>query len=196
MCPSDLLIALAYAVVRIAKNTGGKGHVQIVLSSTHDDKTNGPQEGWGDTAHIADLKWRLKKVILGLAYLQPEAAAFFGPLAAKSQKIDLTEEQVGLISAAGQIFGPFDVKSINMDDFDQYFQVKRVMKGDEGNNVHYQHSKIVCIDDRIMYCGSDNAYPSYNEEHGIWIEDEPTIQAWKEKFWNELWENRTFVTDE
>lgn len=50
----------------------------------------------------------------------------------------------------------------------------------------YNHSKIVVVDGRVMYVGSDNAYPSYNEEHGVWIEDRKTINSWLsffENFW-------------
>jgi len=38
-----------------------------------------------------------------------------------------------------------------------------------------------------MYISSDNTYPSYNEEHGFWIQDETAIGRWKGEFWEELW---------
>lgn len=52
------------------------------------------------------------------------------------------------------------------------------------------HCKLVCADEKVMYVGSDNAYPSYNEEHGIWHEDETAIKEWKDKFWTTLWTER------
>jgi len=42
-----------------------------------------------------------------------------------------------------------------------------------------------------MCVGSDPIYPAYNEEHGVWIDNENAIKAWKEKLWNELWAKRT-----
>ncbi len=40
----------------------------------------------------------------------------------------------------------------------------------------------------IGWCisAATNAYPSYNEEHGVWIDDRKAIAEWKGKFWNEL----------
>jgi hypothetical protein len=56
----------------------------------------------------------------------------------------------------------------------------------EGKDL-YSHSKIVCVDKKVMYVGSDNAYPSYNEEHGVWIEDGETIDAWLDGFFTGYW---------
>jgi phosphatidylserine/phosphatidylglycerophosphate/cardiolipin synthase-like enzyme len=51
----------------------------------------------------------------------------------------------------------------------------------------YSHSKLVCVDRKVMYVGSDNAYPSYNEEHGVWIEDQKTIDTWLDGFFTGYW---------
>ena len=51
----------------------------------------------------------------------------------------------------------------------------------------YSHSKIVCVDGKLMYVGSDNAYPSYNEEHGVWFEDPNQINSWLEGFFVDYW---------
>ena len=75
---------------------------------------------------------------------------------------------------------------------DEQFIVKRAL----GNGLQwYNHCKIVCVDDRLLYIGSDNAYPSYNEEHGVWIEDAAEVESWKKKFWNEM-EARAVVPDQ
>jgi hypothetical protein len=31
-------------------------------------------------------------------------------------------------------------------------------------------------------------YPSYNEESGIWIDDQQAIQSFVSEWWNGLWE--------
>ena len=36
----------------------------------------------------------------------------------------------------------------------------------------HSHSKIVYVDKKLMYVGSDNSYSCSNEERGVWIEDE------------------------
>lgn len=51
----------------------------------------------------------------------------------------------------------------------------------------YNHSKVVVVDRKVMYVGSDNAYPSYNEEHGVWVDDQPTIDGWLEGFFDPFW---------
>ena len=60
---------------------------------------------------------------------------------------------------------------------------------DQKNPGHdlYSHSKIVCVDGKLMYVGSDNAYPSYNEEHGVWFEDPAQINAWLNGFFADYW---------
>jgi hypothetical protein len=52
---------------------------------------------------------------------------------------------------------------------------------------HGNHAKLVIVDDAVCYIGSDNAYPSYNEEFGLWIDDEPSIQSLINEYWNDLW---------
>lgn len=57
---------------------------------------------------------------------------------------------------------------------------KRIM----GNQTVYNnHAKVVCVDQALLYVGSDNAYPQYNEQHGVWIEDKTNISAWNENYW-------------
>jgi len=30
-------------------------------------------------------------------------------------------------------------------------------------------------------------YPSYNEEHGIWVDHKATVDGWVEGYWDVLW---------
>ena len=71
---------------------------------------------------------------------------------------------------------------------DEKFKVRRVLGG---GKLYCNHCKIVCVDDRMLYIGSDNAYPSYNQEHGMWVENTDAVKAWKNKFWNENWKRAT-----
>ena len=70
---------------------------------------------------------------------------------------------------------------------------KRVLNDD---GTMYQHSKIVCVDRKLMYLGSDNAYPCYNEEHGFWVEDKDTVKAWLDGYFKPYWGMCTEPTDE
>ena len=60
----------------------------------------------------------------------------------------------------------------------------------------WAHSKLVCIDEKLMYVGSDNIYPNYNEEHGIWHEDKSTTSAWLKDYWGPLWERHSGEPEE
>jgi len=48
------------------------------------------------------------------------------------------------------------------------------------------HTKTLCVDKQLLYVGSDNLYPSYNEEHGIWVDDKAAVSDWVENFWNAM----------
>jgi len=67
---------------------------------------------------------------------------------------------------------------------DEYLHIRRILKN---NGKKFLHTKVICVDEKLMYVGSDNAYPCYNEEHGVWIEDEATVKAWMKKYWNGAW---------
>lgn len=45
----------------------------------------------------------------------------------------------------------------------------------------------------MMYFGSDNAYPHYNEEHGRGVENPDLTKAWKTKFWDTIRSHSTAV---
>lgn len=55
------------------------------------------------------------------------------------------------------------------------------------SNTHGNHSKLVVVDDAVCYVGSDNAYPSYNEEFGVWIDDATAISSLVSQYWDALW---------
>jgi hypothetical protein len=53
---------------------------------------------------------------------------------------------------------------------------------------HACHCKLVVADDSVVYIGSDNAYPAYCEEHGLWVGDQSSIDDLITNYWNGLWE--------
>lgn len=71
---------------------------------------------------------------------------------------------------------------------DHMVHFKRTGTSEDGKTHNlYSHSKIVCVDRKLMYVGSDNAYPCYNEEHGVWIEDQTAINGWLDGFFIDYW---------
>ncbi|KAE9375127.1 hypothetical protein N431DRAFT_402426 [Stipitochalara longipes BDJ] len=60
---------------------------------------------------------------------------------------------------------------------------------------HKLHTKVVCVDESLLFIGSDNAYPQYNEQFGVWIEEKDNIKAWYDDFFSGLWE-RALVTQD
>jgi len=54
----------------------------------------------------------------------------------------------------------------------------------EGN-----HCKMVMVDGAMVYIGSENAYPTYNEQFGVWIEDPLSIKAFTSGYWDKAWGN-------
>ncbi|PMD12686.1 hypothetical protein NA56DRAFT_712856 [Hyaloscypha hepaticicola] len=99
------------------------------------------------------------------------------------------------LAAAADVFTHVDPVPLHLIDkvVDEKFQVRRAL-GD--TTYYYNHSKIVCVDDKMLYVGSDNAYPSYNEEHGAWIEDAAEVSSWKTKFWDQMWDRAVPTNDE
>ena len=57
------------------------------------------------------------------------------------------------------------------------------------------HTKAYCIDEKLLYIGSDNAYPNYNEEFGVWIEDATAVSAWVKNMWTPRFEARSVVRE-
>jgi phosphatidylserine/phosphatidylglycerophosphate/cardiolipin synthase-like enzyme len=54
-------------------------------------------------------------------------------------------------------------------------------------SVHANHAKVVVVDDVLCYVGSDNAYPSYNTEFGLWHGDTAAIVNFVQEYWTGLW---------
>ncbi|MFX1681298.1 hypothetical protein PV762_18895 [Mitsuaria sp. CC2] len=61
---------------------------------------------------------------------------------------------------------------------------RRVVPGltNDGN-----HAKAIIVDDALAYIGSDNAYPNYNIQHGIWLDDTQALLAYIAGYWDPLW---------
>lgn len=91
---------------------------------------------------------------------------------------------LGLPSGLGAYGGGIPEDKIDAALAD-HLHIRRV---GEDNGKMYSHSKVVCVDKKLMYVGSDNAYPCYNEEHGVWVEDEPRgpyyVGDWVNKFFD------------
>ncbi|KAK1704173.1 uncharacterized protein BDZ83DRAFT_736361 [Colletotrichum acutatum] len=69
---------------------------------------------------------------------------------------------------------------------------KRTMHND---NRYGHHSKIVYVDRQPLYVGSDNIYPEYNEQHGVWTDDAKNIEAWYSQYFDTAWEKGTDIVD-
>jgi hypothetical protein len=169
----DLLIAFGYALARTRNTKTGSAKIRIVLATHRTKEEGGTRGDWEDSASIADLIKKLKAVMRGMATLNSVA----GPLSGLFTNL----------AAAADVFTHVDPVPEHLIDkvVKEQFEVRRAL----GNTTYYyNHSKIVCVDDRMLYVGSDNAYPCYNEEHGAWIEDAAEVASWKTKFWDQMWE--------
>ena len=148
------------------------------MIATH--QTDGQHNDYEDRASIRDLKQKLKNILRGMLGLNNQLKRFSNVI----------------VSAvpAGDVFT--HVEPIPEAEIDRIVEERVLVRRALGNGIHYNnHCKIVCVDDRMMYVGSDNAYPSYNEEHGVWIEDADEVENWKKKFWNDMWA-RAVVADD
>ena len=45
----------------------------------------------------------------------------------------------------------------------------------------------VVVDDAVCYIGSDNAYPSYCQEFGLWFDDAAAVEELVRGHWRNLW---------
>ncbi|KAK5654251.1 hypothetical protein OQA88_7426 [Cercophora sp. LCS_1] len=76
----------------------------------------------------------------------------------------------------------------------EYFHIRRIEKPYGKDGPDSIHTKTICVDRELLYVGSDNLYPSYNEEHGIWVDDKPAVAGWISDYWDVLWKKATGPT--
>jgi hypothetical protein len=79
--------------------------------------------------------------------------------------------------------------------FNAWFDARCHIKRISNDGTRFNHCKVVCTDMKLLYVGSDNTYPNYNEEHGIWIEDKIAIGDWYDKYWKLRWNNVCVATE-
>ena len=72
--------------------------------------------------------------------------------------------------------------------FDKWFDARCKIKRVARDASRYNHCKVTSVDGKLLCIGSDNAYPNYNEEHGIWIDDESAIKAWYDTYFKLRWD--------
>lgn len=72
--------------------------------------------------------------------------------------------------------------------FDTWFKTRCEIKRINDQSTMFNHNKVYCIDKKLLYVGSDNPYPNYNEEFGVWIDHEKTIQKWIDNSWTPRWD--------
>jgi hypothetical protein len=81
----------------------------------------------------------------------------------------------------------FNLLDMSDTDYDKWFNERCQMKRITDDGSMMNHCKVICTDKKLLYVGSDNLYPNYNEEHGIWIDDTNTIEAWHKSYWTPRW---------
>ncbi|KAH7396924.1 hypothetical protein DE146DRAFT_736951 [Phaeosphaeria sp. MPI-PUGE-AT-0046c] len=167
--PYDLLCAIGWALARIDFNKGDGVYIVLTTDFPRDGKTvtlkNGEKvhkearkRNWEDRTKVSEFKKRLAVCMKGMAQLRTVLPNWFLLMTAEDRVDEVINKRL---------------------------HVQRVLNNDGD---HYCHNKIVMVDDKLLYIGSDNAYPSYNEEHGVWIDHQDTIKSWKKDYWDGLWD--------
>lgn len=98
---------------------------------------------------------------------------------------DLTSRVVPLVRGLDKSLSEADAKGLVA----KWLTIKRIDWPYGKPGPDSIHTKTICVDGELLYVGSDNLYPSYNEEHGIWVDHEKTVKDWLGGFWKPLWEN-------
>lgn len=80
--------------------------------------------------------------------------------------------------------------------WDEWFKDHCEIKRISNDATMFNHTKVYCIDKKLLYLGSDNPYANYNEEFGVWIEDKTAIDAWFEKSWTPRFDGMAKELDE
>lgn len=179
---TDLFVALAYFLCTISFDDAPSDSGVYLMLSTHTQKQRKAgyiRDRWNDPAPAQQIKDRVKVIMKALVEINNNPLHSLAALA-------LNSFTAGLFTSFGTINagGPVDVDQL----VDKKLHIKRVFKAD---GTWVSHIKSVCADDKLMYVGSDNAYPHYNEEHGVWIDDQDTIKEWKEGYWQKYWDTST-----
>jgi phosphatidylserine/phosphatidylglycerophosphate/cardiolipin synthase-like enzyme len=193
----DLLIAIGYALARTRGTSSGSANIQIVLSVAEKDVVKNTQDGWGDALVIDDFKERLRMIMKAMAVLDQFAKdnGFLNIIIKTAAAIKgIPLDKIKEVGQSAQVFPA--VTPIPVDEIDKAIKeqivIKRTLLKDGNPAAIYNHSKVVVVDDHLMYVGSDNIYPSYSAERGVWVDDQEAIKKWKEGFFNGLWD-RSYV---
>jgi phosphatidylserine/phosphatidylglycerophosphate/cardiolipin synthase-like enzyme len=75
----------------------------------------------------------------------------------------------------------------NVDDVEKIVKERFLVKRISTVHTVNMHAKLVCVDRSLLYVGSDNQYPHYNEEFGCWVEDEEHIDSFFKEFYDGIW---------
>lgn len=113
------------------------------------------------------------------SYYQPDVEGYQDPVTAEEFATRLTGVMRGL-QALGRIDSTLDAAKIVAD----HLRYKRISATTSGEA---NHSKVAIVDDTLIYVGSDNAYPSYNIEFGVWTGDSALTKAFVDGYWTALW---------
>ncbi|KAK0616637.1 hypothetical protein B0T14DRAFT_482960 [Immersiella caudata] len=100
---------------------------------------------------------------------------------------DITSRVVPLVRGLDKSLSNSDAEGLVA----RWLSVKRIDRPyDDGGKVKGPdsiHTKTICVDSELLYVGSDNLYPCYNEEHGIWVDDAKAVKSWMDDYWSPLW---------
>lgn len=116
------------------------------------------------------------------SYYQPHVEGYQDPVSADAFAAKLTGVMRGL-----QILKRINPAGDPAQIVRQHLAYKRIDDSTPGNAKHANHSKVSIVDDSLCYIGSDNAYPSYNVEFGLWIGDENSVKQFVNEYWTPLW---------
>ena len=72
-------------------------------------------------------------------------------------------------------------------EFDKWFDARCEIRRISADGSLVNHCKVTCCDRALLYVGSDNPYPNYNQEHGVWIDNKEGIDAWYDSYWAPRW---------
>ncbi len=110
------------------------------------------------------------------SYLQGAQGGYNDSVSVEQFTDKLAEIMAGM-RTLGYINPSGDIPSL----IQEFLVYKRIAASNAGLG---NHSKLVIVDDAVCYIGSDNAYPCYNQEFGIWIDDQTSINALVNGFWD------------